>query len=93
MIKLPTKIGMARSLVRSNPEGNRRHHATLYDLYDSDNWEQPGWDRSSAKCWKNYRGNQWRPNKDAAVYGSLRTLIALNMLGEYSDQIFDRPDF
>jgi len=32
----------------------------LKNLYDSDKWEQPHWNRSTERSWKNQRKNQYR---------------------------------
>lgn len=52
-----------KALIRCNPEGNVRTKATMTDLYDSTNWEQPCWNRSTSRSWKNHREFQWKAEK------------------------------
>lgn len=62
---LPKKVGMGRSLIRCNPDGNQRLQATVKDQYDSDKWEQPWWNRSTERSWKRNRKTQWKASCEA----------------------------
>jgi hypothetical protein len=50
---MPIRVSMGKSTLRAN--GGK-----LVNQYDSINWDQAGWNRSTQRSWKNNRKHQYK---------------------------------